>query len=117
MASLIGKVDSEFTKDNTTTISELEDDIENTRNTLAGLMQEGGYDITGEEDINSLLDLLVLSGINITDIKQIACGANHTVVLRNDGSVWSTGYNEFGQLGSGNTTNQKVFTMVPRGLY
>ena len=167
MASLISKVDSEFAKDNNT-INDLNTDIENTRSTLAGLMQEGGYDITGDEDIDRLLDLLVLSGISVSeikqivgsdsftfilkydgsvwscggntwgqlglnntnnkhtftkvttninnDVKQIACGIGHTFILKNDGSVWSCGYNEYGQLGLGDTTTYKTFTQVTTNI-
>ena len=117
MASLISKVDEEFTKDNNT-INNLNTDIENTRSTLAGLMQEGGYDITGEEDINSLLDLLVLSGISVSEIKQIACGYSHTFILKNDGSVYSCGYNECGQLGLGTsyTDAHSAFAQVTTNI-
>jgi hypothetical protein len=104
MASLISKVDEEFT--------DKENEAEHTRSTLAGLMQEGGYNITGDESIDSLLDLLTLSGISISDIKQIACGNEYTIILRNDGSVWSCGENEYGQLGLGDTTDRKIFTQV-----
>ena len=116
MASLITKVDSEFTKDNNT-ISEMEEDAENTRSTLAGLMQEGGYDITGEESIDSLLDLLIISGISVSEIKQIACGGMNTFILKNDGSVWSCGTNGNGQLGLNDNIQRTTFTMIPRGLY
>ena len=115
MASLITKVDSEFTNDNNT-ISEMETDAENTRSTLAGLMQEGGYDITGDESIDSLLELLVLSGISVDDIKQIACGGGHTFILKNDGSVWSCGYNNYGQLGLNDNTNRTTFTQVTTNI-
>ena len=50
MANLITKVDNEFTNKNNT--------IENARKALAGLMKEEGYNITGQEDIDSLLELL-----------------------------------------------------------
>ena len=108
MASLITKVDEEF--------NDKENEAENTRSTLAGLMQEGGYDITGDEDINSLLELLVLSGISVSEIKQIACGYNHTFILKNDGSVWSCGYNAHGQLGLGDTTDRYTFTQVTTNI-
>ena len=90
----------------------LRDSIENTRSTLAELMQEGGYNITGEEDIDSLLDLLVLSGISVDGIKQISCGQNHTFILKKDGSIYSCGNNYYGQLGLNDTTDRNIFTKV-----
>ena len=111
MASLIGKVDEEFAKDNNT-ISELEDDIENTRNKLAGLMQEGGYDITGEEDINSLLELLVISGIKSDEIKQISSGNAYSMLLTTDGSLYATGSGSDGRTGLGDTVKRMAFVNV-----
>ena len=40
-----------------------------------------------------------------------ACG--HTVAIRSDGSLWVWGYNGYGQLGLGDTTNRLVPTQVP----
>ena len=39
-----------------------------------------------------------------------AASSYYTIILRPDGSVWASGYNEFGQLGIGNNTNQTKFT-------
>ena len=49
---------------------------------------------------------------NISDVKQIACGGKHTFILKNDGSVWSCGSNNKGQLGLNDTTTRNVFTQV-----
>jgi alpha-tubulin suppressor-like RCC1 family protein len=38
--------------------------------------------------------------------KSIACGGDHTIALKTDGSLWTWGYNSFGQLGVNNTTDR-----------
>jgi alpha-tubulin suppressor-like RCC1 family protein len=38
--------------------------------------------------------------------KQVACGYHHTAFLRNDGTVWLSGKNNFGQLGDNTITNK-----------
>lgn len=38
--------------------------------------------------------------VALTEIRRIAAGPNHTVVARSDGTVWTWGSNEFGQLGT-----------------
>jgi len=42
---------------------------------------------------------LAESGMAISDIQQVAVASLYSVVLRMDGTVWSTGRNNFGQLG------------------
>jgi len=37
--------------------------------------------------------------LDVDNVTQVACGANHTMILRGDGSVWSLGLGEQGQLG------------------
>ena len=49
---------------------------------------------------------------NINDIKQIYCGTSHTLILKNDGTLWGIGYNGCGQLGLGDTTNRNTFTQI-----
>ena len=42
----------------------------------------------------------------------VAAGTDHSLALRNDGSVWAWGYNGSGQLGNGNTTDQATAVLV-----
>ena len=52
----------------------------------------------------------------IGSIKQVAAGWRHTMILLADGSLWATGWNEYGQLGDGTTTScnkpKRVMTEV-----
>ena len=51
------------------------------------------------------------------DAKAIAAGSRHSMVLKEDGSVWATGYNRYGQLGD-YTTNTAYFLLpvLPGGV-
>ena len=49
---------------------------------------------------------------NADNVKSVYCGCDHTLILKNDGTLWSTGCNEHGQLGLGDTTNRTTFTQV-----
>ncbi|MBF0611894.1 MAG: hypothetical protein HQL55_12310 [Magnetococcales bacterium] len=40
----------------------------------------------------------------------VACGSDHSLALKDDGTVWAWGYNNYGQLGNGSTSNN--FTPV-----
>jgi alpha-tubulin suppressor-like RCC1 family protein len=42
------------------------------------------------------------------DVKQIATGTNFTIVLMTNGTIYSCGLNDYGQLGIGTTTNQNT---------
>ena len=45
-------------------------------------------------------------------IKAIAAGSEHSLVLKKDGTVWATGYNEYGQLGDDSNINKNTFVQV-----
>ncbi|XP_011636945.1 probable E3 ubiquitin-protein ligase HERC4 isoform X1 [Pogonomyrmex barbatus] len=45
------------------------------------------------------------------DIEQIACGQNYTVIITNDGQVYSCGNNDYGQLGY--ETARKKLQLIP----
>ena len=80
---------------------------------LYNMMIEDGYnEATSEMTVDELIDLLDESGIEIGDIKQIACGNYHTVILKNDGTVWSAGQNDYGQLGLGDSNYRNKFTQM-----
>lgn len=47
------------------------------------------------------------STLALTGISAIAAGASHSLFLKDDNTVWSTGLNTSGQLGQGNTTSPR----------
>ena len=49
---------------------------------------------------------------NVDDIKSVYCGGDHTLILKNNGTLWGCGDNSHGQLGLGNTTNRTTFTQI-----
>ena len=38
--------------------------------------------------------------------------SDHSLILKNDGTLWGCGLNDSGQLGLGNTTNRTTFTQI-----
>lgn len=48
----------------------------------------------------------------LSRVKQLAAGGEHTCALTQDGAVWCWGYNPFGQLGSGD----QIYRLVPQKL-
>ena len=83
------------------------------RDALYNAMIEDGYDNANNKmTVDELIDLLDRSNIKIRDVKQIACGHHHTFILKNDGSVWTTGRNGYGQLGTGDIESRTIFTQV-----
>ena len=64
-----------------------------------------------QDEINAMQYITAI-GFVLRDIKQVVCGANHTFILKTDGSLWACGENNYGQLGLGNTTDQSSFTQV-----
>jgi alpha-tubulin suppressor-like RCC1 family protein len=50
--------------------------------------------------------------VHITGITAIAAGGSHALALKDDGTIYAWGYNEFGQLGDGTITSRKVAVTV-----
>lgn len=53
-----------------------------------------------------------------TNVKQVACGVYHTAIIKGDGTLWSSGYNFYGQLGngaSGANSNSRTFVETTVG--
>ena len=100
-------------------------DIENVKHVAAGmnhvmiLKNNGelwccGRHNSGQLGIEGLESYYIntLTKHQVTDVKHVACGENHTVILKNDGTVWACGYNGSGQLGVGNYTNSSTFKQL-----
>uniref|UniRef100_A0A3Q3VJX2 BTB domain-containing protein n=1 Tax=Mola mola TaxID=94237 RepID=A0A3Q3VJX2_MOLML len=53
-----------------------------------------------------------LQGVSVI---QVACGSSHTLALTDEGSVYTWGANQYGQLGTGNKSNQALPSVVNTG--
>ena len=70
-----------------------------------------GYGQLGLGNTNSRTTFTQIT-TNVDNIKSVYCGGYHTLILKNDGTLWSTGYNNYGQLGLGDGSNRTTFTQV-----
>lgn len=47
-----------------------------------------------------------------TNASAVAAGGQHSLILKDDGTLWATGSNFYGQLGTGNNTDSNVPVMI-----
>ena len=73
-----------------------------------------GYNTNGELGLGDTTDRTTFTQIitNTNNIKSIYCGYNHTLILKNDGTLWGCGLNNQGQLGLVNGSNRTTFTQL-----
>jgi len=77
-----------------------------------GTVMVWGYNGNGQlgdgTNIKRLIPQLLQdsNGMAITEIVAIAAGANHSLALKSDGTLLAWGYNGYGQLGDGTTTQR-----------
>ena len=75
-----------------------------------GTLWSWGYNSSGELGLsNSGTTTHRSSPVQVgllTDWQHVAAGQMHTYAVKTDGTLWSWGYNNAGQLGLGNTTNR-----------
>ena len=79
---------------------------------IAGSNGSGQLGLGNNTDSNSFNQVIGTLENPITNIKAISAGGYHTIILKEDDTVWATGFNNDGQLGLGNTTSQNEFTQV-----
>ena len=82
--------------------------------TQQGWVWSAGWNKHGQIGDGSVVDKtrfirVVSSGEKVV---AVAAGDTHSIVLRQDGSVWATGQNNNGQLGDGSNTDSKIFVKV-----
>ncbi len=74
-----------------------------------GTVWAWGYNGYGQVGDNLTLNSNTLYPVQVpipAIILKISAGGSHSLALASDGTVWSWGYNYFGQLGDGTTTNR-----------
>ena len=79
-----------------------------------GTLWDCGHNNRGQLGLGDTNDRNTFTQVttNAYNIKEIYCGWDHNFILKNDGTLWSTGYNNYGQLGLGDETNRTNFTQV-----
>ncbi len=109
--NIVGKVPKKISCSNVRTVVLMSD----------GTLYACGYNNQGQlgTGINDTTDKRILTQMDTTNIvgkvpKSIHSQNYHTVVLMEDGSSYSCGYNLFGQLGSGinDTTTKRILTIM-----
>jgi alpha-tubulin suppressor-like RCC1 family protein len=60
--------------------------------------------------INTLTQ--ITSDISGCKPQYISCGSDHTMVLMTNDTIWGTGFNLYGQLGLGDTSNRNTLTQI-----
>mgnify|MGYP003294020037 CR=1 FL=1 len=108
LSKIVEKINEQFD-----IYSEIEEKENANRQKIAELMQQNGYNITGEEEMDELLELLKESNINPYKIEKIFCGHLATFLVYNTGEVYGAGSNGYGSLGLGDTSAKSSFTLIP----
>ena len=79
-----------------------------------GTLWACGYNNYGQLGLRDTNDrtIFTIIGFNSGDIRKIYCGCDYTIILKNDGTLWGCGDNQYGQLGLGDDTNRTILTQV-----
>lgn len=80
---------------------------------MCGSNYYGEIGVSDYKDETSVKQLVKV----MDDVADVACGENHTLAVKKDGTLWAWGSNEYGQLGTGNQkdSNKPVQVKMPGG--
>jgi alpha-tubulin suppressor-like RCC1 family protein len=81
---------------------------------LDGTLWTWGRNHKGQLGDNSIIDRsspVTVSGGGTT-WKQVSVGSTHTVAIKTDGSLWSCGYNGYGQLADSGSVDKSSFVNI-----
>jgi uncharacterized repeat protein (TIGR02543 family) len=91
--------------------------------TNEGAVYSSGGNVRGQlgtgssaEIITSYTKAVDTSGSPLTNVTAITAGNRYSLALKSDGTLWATGYNNYGQLGTGDEKNLNRFTQVTSGV-
>lgn len=80
-----------------------------------GRNSEGQLGLTNTTNINTWQKMKDTDGVSdVTNVKQVSGGKHHTVILKNDGTVYSTGYNNYSQLGDGSADTKSTIAPMTK---
>ncbi|MDD5672892.1 MAG: hypothetical protein PHC61_01905 [Chitinivibrionales bacterium] len=69
---------------------------------------------------DNLCTVVMDSTANMTFVKAVSAGNNQTMIVKQNGTLWAAGYNDYGQLGTGDTIdrarNKTLPTQVMNGV-
>lgn len=68
---------------------------------------------TGSDQAETLPKLLEAECLENKNAKVVSCGARHSAIITEDGSVFCWGWNKYGQLGLGDATDRSTPYPVP----
>ena len=81
-----------------------------------GTLRSWGYNVHGQLGVGNTTNQLtaqIPSGNHVGVVKLIAHDLESSAwILKSDGTIYSTGYNGYGQLGFGDVVNRNVFTKI-----
>ena len=80
-----------------------------------GSVYATGSNNSGQLGVGDTSDRLSLTAMTLPDgktVQSVACGYYHTVVIMTDESVYATGSNNSGQLGTGDTDYRTILTAI-----
>ncbi|RDX76602.1 Ultraviolet-B receptor UVR8, partial [Mucuna pruriens] len=81
---------------------------------FAALWGNGDYGRLGLGDLDSQWKPVVCPALRTQTLKAVACGGAHTLFLTDDGCVYATGLNDFGQLG---VSESKRYSVEPLRVF
>ncbi len=61
---------------------------------------------------NTAVQVMIDADNPMTEVDQVSSGAGHTMILKNNDSLWAVGFNHIGQLGDNTTANKKIPVQV-----
>ena len=119
--------DSSVTKNSTfaamgEAIEGIHADREEDRQKLIEILQDSNMELTGTESMDTLLDLIDMSNLDLSRIVQVACrgmvlnDSGFAIILYDNGCIYSCGNNVHGELGLGDTNKRSTFTQVTTNI-
>jgi len=74
-----------------------------------------GFNASGQLGVGDTIDRstpIAISGLAGSGVISIAGGNRHSLFVKNDGTVWASGFNNYGQLGDGTTIDRWIPVQV-----